>query len=307
LYGFAGSGWSANLSSIPGAAWIWAPGITGATTPAFPDVYFFSKAFNLAGAPTAGSISVAADDFAEVRVNGAVVGTIGSETDGTLAFAGQSSLTTFDITSFLVPGTNVITVRGANGNLACGPVAYNCNPAGVVFAGSLSFQPATDVSIDVKPGRFPNRIDLGKDDCGLEIEQEGGEVDFEFEDGVLPVAVLTTLDFDALTVDAATVELGDPALSGTAMPIGSVAKDVDHDGDEDLLLFFCVPDMVDNGALDENSTELVLTGETLDGTPITGRDSVRIVQDDDDDRDDDDDNRRDDDDDNRRDDDDDDD
>ena len=74
--------------------------------------------------------------------------------------AASSSLKTFDIGPFLVPGTNVITVEGANGNFGCGSGPYSCNPAGVVFGGSLNFQgnPAT------------------KDEC-----KNGGWVIFAFE------------------------------------------------------------------------------------------------------------------------------
>src|SRR4051812_25959912 len=36
LYGYPHRGWETNISSIPGATWIWAPDINGATSPAFP-------------------------------------------------------------------------------------------------------------------------------------------------------------------------------------------------------------------------------------------------------------------------------
>jgi hypothetical protein len=140
LYGYAGSGWGANLSSIPGATWIWGAGVTGATTPAFPATFSFTKTFTIQGLPTGGSISIAADDFAAVFVNGVLVGTIGSTTNAALAGAASSSLTTFDIGAFLIPGANVILVQGANGNFGCGSGPYSCNPAGVVFGGSFSFQ-----------------------------------------------------------------------------------------------------------------------------------------------------------------------
>jgi hypothetical protein len=159
-YGYTGSGWGANLSTIPGATWIWSAGITGATVPAFPAEFTFSKTFSTAGLPISGSLSIAADDFAAILVNGLLVGTIGSRTDAALAGAASSSLHTFDIGPFLVPGTNLITIEGANGNFGCGSGPYSCNPAGVVFGGTLSFQadPAT------------------KDEC-----KNGGWVTFGFE------------------------------------------------------------------------------------------------------------------------------
>ena len=154
-YPFPG-GWAVNLSSIPGATWIWAAGITGATVPAIPAEFTFSKTFSNVGVPLGGSISIAADDFAAVLVNGILVGTIGSRTDGTLAGQASSSLTTFDIGAFLVPGANLITVQGANGNFGCGAGAYSCNPAGVVFGGSLSFQADPLTKDECKDGGWEN-------------------------------------------------------------------------------------------------------------------------------------------------------
>jgi len=138
LYEYCCDGWTTDLSAIPGATWIWAPGITGGTFPAFPAEFSFSKVFDLPGPATSGSISVSVDDFAEVRINGMFVGTTGSVTDGTLAGEASSSLATFDLLPFLLPGTNVITVLAANGDFGCGSGPYDCNPAGVVFGGSLS-------------------------------------------------------------------------------------------------------------------------------------------------------------------------
>jgi hypothetical protein len=136
--------------------------------------------------------------------------------------------------------------------------------ASVTITGTLV---TTTINIDIKPGSFRNRIEL-EDAC-------------EDDNRRLPVAILTTPDFDALAVDPSTVELGDPRLSGTATPIRSRARDVDGDGDGDLRLVFSLCDLVTNGAVAASSTELVLTGETLTGSPIRGSDSVRVVQDDD--------------------------
>jgi hypothetical protein len=148
-YGYAGSGWATNLSSIPGAAWIWAPGITGATSPAENAVYTFTRTFDLTGAPLGGSISVAADDMAQIYVNGIWIAQIGSQTNAVAAGLAQASLSTFNLLPFLVGGNNVIAVVGGNGN---GTFAGNCtnctyaqHPAGVVFGGTLTFADAAAV------------------------------------------------------------------------------------------------------------------------------------------------------------------
>lgn len=161
LYGFGGGGWVADLSSIPRATWVWAPGISGLTFPALPAQYSFSKTFHLLGTPTAGVISVAADDMAEVFVNEMFVGRIGSLTNGTAAGAAQTSVTSFNITNFLVPGGNVITVRASNGTFGCGTGPYQCNPAGVVFGGSLEVAPALSVSPATVIVGLRNSDDIG--------------------------------------------------------------------------------------------------------------------------------------------------
>jgi hypothetical protein len=145
LYGFPFGAWFADLSSVPGAAWIWAPGISGSTGPAEFADYFFSKTFILAGLPTAGTISVAADDFAAVFVNRTLAGSIGSTSDIGFAFDAQNYLHSFDITGLLKPGRNVISVEGRNGSRdfssLCGlTCTYAEDPAGVVFGGSLTFR-----------------------------------------------------------------------------------------------------------------------------------------------------------------------
>ncbi len=173
---------AANLSSIPGASWIWAPGIAAATSPAFPAQFSFSKTFLLSGTPIAGTISVAADDQAEVFVNGMSVGTIGSVTNVSLAFAAQSSLTSFDITSFLVTGINVITVRGTNGPFGCGAGPYSCNNAGVVFGGSLLVAPPPGGELlSLSPAKLfiglKNSDDVGtRFDLRVEVHVNGSAV-----------------------------------------------------------------------------------------------------------------------------------
>ena len=142
VYGFPG-GWGADLSAIPGAAWIWAPGVNGSTSPIELVGYSFIKSFMLNGMPLGGSIMISADDFAQIFVNGHLVGTVGSLTDMILADQ-KVSLTSFDISDSLQSGLNTIEIFGQNGIGAfgeCEGCSYSQHPAGLVFGGSFSFAP----------------------------------------------------------------------------------------------------------------------------------------------------------------------
>ncbi|MHC4172595.1 MAG: hypothetical protein ACYST5_06595 [Planctomycetota bacterium] len=118
----------------------------------------------------------------------------------------------------------------------------------------LTFEVATPVEIDIKPGSFPNSINPNAG-------------------GVIPVAILTTDDFDASTVDPETVALegADARGKGKSGRFGSM-EDVDADGDLDLVV------QIENVILwAPDATEATLTGLTNDNTPIEGTDSVNIV------------------------------
>ena len=96
---------------------------------------------------------------------------------------------------------------------------------GFIFVGSSTVffsidtlaRPALQVTIDVKPGGFPNSINPRSD-------------------GVIPVAILTTSAFDATTVDPTTVLFG--ATGTEAAAVQSSLEDVDGDGDIDRILHF---------------------------------------------------------------------
>lgn len=105
-----------------------------------------------------------------------------------------------------------------------------------------------EVEIDIKPGSDPNSINLGSK-------------------GVVPVAVLTTDDFDANDVNPDTV-----TFAG-AEPVRWTMEDVDGNGELDILFHFKTQEL----DLDENSTGATLTGETWDGILILGTDTVNIV------------------------------
>ncbi len=105
-----------------------------------------------------------------------------------------------------------------------------------------------EVVIDIKPGSFPNSINLANK-------------------GVTPVAILTGDGFDATLVDPASIQFAG------ASPLRWAHEDVDGDGDIDLIFHFKTQEL----DLNEDSTSACLTGKLLDETPINGCDSVRIV------------------------------
>ncbi len=140
-YGFGAAAWSFSLAAIPGAYWVWGPGIA-ATDIADLKRFYFVQRFALGDRPS-GWLSIGTDDAAEIRVNGQTIGTIGSVTDIQLASVASTRLTTFDLTPRLVPGMNTITIAAQNGPSSfagcAGGCTYRSNPAGSVFGGSLRY------------------------------------------------------------------------------------------------------------------------------------------------------------------------
>jgi hypothetical protein len=115
--------------------------------------------------------------------------------------------------------------------------------------------PVELVEIDIKPGSDPN--------C---FNNDGH--------GVIPVAILGGVDFDASTVDPTTVTLDSAGVrvKGKSGNAGSL-EDTNGDGFVDLVVQ--IEDV--DGTYDGGSTSATLTGELYDGTPIEGSDSICIV------------------------------
>lgn len=112
------------------------------------------------------------------------------------------------------------------------------------------------VRIDIKPGSFPNSINLGTG-------------------GTIPIAILSRPGFDATTVDPTTVTLAgaEVKLKGKGTPMAE-QEDVNGDGLPDLVVH------VETEALQlsDGDTVAVLEGETFSGSQVMGADSVRVVQ-----------------------------
>jgi hypothetical protein len=108
------------------------------------------------------------------------------------------------------------------------------------------------VQLDVKPGGFPNSIN-------------------PYSRGVVPVAILGSDTFDVADVDVVALAFG-PAGAPIAHLNGHL-QDTNFDGIIDLMLHFRTQD---TGIVcgDESAT---LTGQTLEGQPIEGSDSIQTV------------------------------
>jgi hypothetical protein len=121
------------------------------------------------------------------------------------------------------------------------------------------------IDIDIKPGDGPNPVNLkGK--------------------GVVPVAILSSDDFDATTIDPATLTLGDdtnPETPVASKPNGTFhtsVEDVNEDGRDDLVVKFRVNELVANGDLTATTTSLVLQGFLENAcTNFLGDDDVTVV------------------------------
>jgi hypothetical protein len=106
-----------------------------------------------------------------------------------------------------------------------------------------------EVDIDILPNRTNNHV--RPDSSGL-----------------MSVAILHTEDFDAQQVNPETVQFG--PNSATEIHRGDHVKDVDNDGDMDLLFHF----RISQTGIQCGDTSATLTGETWDEVSIFGTDSI---------------------------------
>jgi Tol biopolymer transport system component len=160
-------------------------------------------------------------------------------------FVDPSSLTLqhFESTAWV----DVTTSNNTTTNTICGQVTS--------FSFFAVAERLISVSVDIKPGSYPNTINLGSN-------------------GVVPGAILSSATFDARTVNPSTVTLASAPvkLTGKGTPMSSI-QDVNGDGRLDLVVYVTTSAF----QLTVSDTMAVLKGKTNGGVSIKGTDTIRVV------------------------------
>lgn len=112
------------------------------------------------------------------------------------------------------------------------------------------------VPIDIQPGNSSNTVLVSRG-------------------GIVTVAILSVPGFDAASVDPASVCFGPPLGIGdcSARQAHGFLKDIDHDGDVDMLLSFRSAQT----GLTQTSSQGCISGMTFGGFQFHGCDTVRVI------------------------------
>jgi uncharacterized repeat protein (TIGR01451 family) len=165
------------------------------------------------------------------------------------------------------PGSLITNVAQINSD-ETGPTPTEATEETPVSGGEI------EVYFDIKPGSCPNPLNPKNN-------------------GVLPVAILGTADFDIRDIDPATVRLTREGMGATVAPLRWAFEDVATpfdgepcdcheltvDGYEDMTLKFDSQEVLTTlglGSLRGETVPLMIVGSLFDGTDFSGEDCVRL-------------------------------
>jgi hypothetical protein len=122
--------------SIPGATWMWRTAKVTDEEANSGSVVDFKQTFDIPGCAEAmtGSIQITTDNAYDLYVNGVLVGSDVAWTD----------VETYDISSYLLPGSNDLEVRGYNNLPESQSADYTSNPAGIIYSAAIEYGQCED-------------------------------------------------------------------------------------------------------------------------------------------------------------------
>jgi hypothetical protein len=253
--------WDTSLLA-EGAVWIWSESPVTGGRGVSGDVIEFTDTFELECTPISAQLAldITADNEYHVHLNGTQV----ADSTWTEIYPDKCpryedhytyrSVYHHDISEPFQSGINTLVFEVLN--LPC--YTDSGNPGGLIYKAVITYECGPmQVDIDIKPGSWPNSINLGSK-------------------GVIPIAILSTPDFDATQVDPGTVALAGAgvALRGKGNKSLAHEEDVNGDGLPDLVV------QVETENLDPSVFQdgfATLTGQTFGGQDIQGSDEIVVV------------------------------
>lgn len=104
----------------------------------------------------------------------------------------------------------------------------------------------------------------------VKIKSDSGPINPK-SNGVTPITVLTTPNFNAAAINASSVRFG--VTGSEAAPVKFASEDIDKDGDVDMVLHFKTQETGINCA----KSFVSLTGGTFSGQMFAGSNSIKLV------------------------------